>query len=59
SLVTAVCLLANVTFPCSQPPICYDRKPSETLAMLSENIDNPGYDVLLDSVLKCPGRQKR
>nr|AGE98217.1 structural polyprotein [Venezuelan equine encephalitis virus] len=59
SLVTTMCLLANVTFPCTQPPICYDRKPAETLSMLSHNIDNPGYDELLEAVLKCPGRGKR
>ncbi|AAD14555.1 structural polyprotein [Mucambo virus] len=59
SLVTTMCLLANVTFPCSTPPICYDRAPAETLMMLSKNIDNPGYDELLEAVLKCPGRQKR
>ncbi|AAD14557.1 structural polyprotein [Tonate virus] len=59
SLVTTLCLLANVTFPCSTPPICYDRAPAETLTMLSTNIENPGYDELLEAVLKCPGRQKR
>nr|AVP73333.1 structural polyprotein [Venezuelan equine encephalitis virus]AVP73339.1 structural polyprotein [Venezuelan equine encephalitis virus]AVP73341.1 structural polyprotein [Venezuelan equine encephalitis virus] len=59
SLVTTMCLLANVTFPCSTPPMCYDRKPAETLALLSANVDNPGYDELLEAVLKCPGRQKR
>nr|P05674.1 RecName: Full=Structural polyprotein; AltName: Full=p130; Contains: RecName: Full=Capsid protein; AltName: Full=Coat protein; Short=C; Contains: RecName: Full=Precursor of protein E3/E2; AltName: Full=p62; AltName: Full=pE2; Contains: RecName: Full=Assembly protein E3; Contains: RecName: Full=Spike glycoprotein E2; AltName: Full=E2 envelope glycoprotein; Contains: RecName: Full=6K protein; Contains: RecName: Full=Spike glycoprotein E1; AltName: Full=E1 envelope glycoprotein [Venezuelan equine en len=59
SLVTTMCLLANVTFPCAQPPICYDRKPAETLAMLSVNVDNPGYDELLEAAVKCPGRKRR
>ncbi|YP_006491235.1 truncated polyprotein [Venezuelan equine encephalitis virus] len=59
SLVTTMCLLANVTFPCAEPPICYDRKPAETLAMLSVNVDNPGYDELLEAAVKCPGRKRR
>ncbi|AAD14561.1 structural polyprotein [Pixuna virus] len=59
SLVTTMCLLANVSFPCSQPPMCYDHKPAATLALLSANVDRPGYDDLLEAVLKCPGRARR
>nr|YP_009509069.1 polyprotein cleavage product E3 [Mosso das Pedras virus] len=59
SLVTTMCLLANISFPCSQSPLCYDKKPADTLALLSANVDNPGYDLLLESVLSCPGRKKR
>ncbi len=59
SLITTMCILANVTFPCAQPPMCYDKQPSETLALLSANVDNPGYDELLDGVLRCQGRSKR
>nr|ANJ02312.1 structural polyprotein [Highlands J virus] len=59
SLITAMCVLANVTFPCDKPPVCYSLAPERTLDVLEENVDNPGYDTLLENVLKCPSRRQK
>nr|UEE94717.1 structural polyprotein [Sindbis virus] len=60
-LVTAMCFLSNVSFPCSRPPTCYSREPSRALDILEENVNNAAYDTLLAAVLKCrtSGRNKR
>ncbi|AAC97205.1 structural polyprotein [Onyong-nyong virus] len=57
-----MCLLANTTFPCSQPPCapcCYEKKPEETLRMLEDNVMQPGYYQLLDSALACSQHRQR
>nr|NP_740708.1 E3 protein [Onyong-nyong virus] len=57
-----MCLLANTTFPCSQPPCapcCYEKKPEETLRMLEDNVMQPGYYQLLDSALACSQRRQK
>nr|UNA00698.1 structural polyprotein [Chikungunya virus] len=61
--IPVMCLLANTTFPCSQPPCtpcCYEREPEETLRMLEDNVMRPGYYQLLQASLTCsPHRQRR
>nr|ADG95924.1 structural polyprotein [Chikungunya virus] len=58
-----LCLLANTTFPCSQPPCtpcCYEKEPESTLRMLEDNVMRPGYYQLLKASLTCsPHRQRR
>nr|AVX45454.1 structural protein [Chikungunya virus] len=61
--IPVMCLLANTTFPCSQPPCtpcCYEKEPEETLRMLEDNVMSPGYYQLLQASLTCsPRRQRR
>nr|BCL50848.1 structural polyprotein [Chikungunya virus] len=61
--IPVMCLLANTTFPCSQPPCtpcCYEKEPEETLRMLEDNVMRPGYYQLLQASLTCsPHRQRR
>lgn len=61
--IPVMCLLANTTFPCSQPPCtpcCYEKEPEETLRMLEDNVMRPGYYQLLQALLTCsPHRQRR
>nr|BDD37685.1 structural polyprotein [Chikungunya virus] len=61
--IPVMCLLANTTFPCSQPPCtpcCYEKEPEETLRMLEDNVMRPGYYQLLQASLTCsPRRQRR
>nr|BAH97931.1 structural polyprotein [Chikungunya virus] len=61
--IPVMCLLANTTFPCSQPPCtpcCYEKEPEETLRMLEDNVMRPGYYQLLQVSLTCsPHRQRR
>nr|ALQ11622.1 structural polyprotein [Chikungunya virus] len=61
--IPVMCLLANITFPCSQPPCtpcCYEKEPEETLRMLEDNVMRPGYYQLLQASLTCsPHRQRR
>nr|AEE60793.1 structural polyprotein [Chikungunya virus] len=61
--IPVMCLLANTTFPCSQPPCtpcCYEKEPEETLRMLENNVMRPGYYQLLQASLTCsPHRQRR
>nr|QPF47993.1 structural polyprotein [Chikungunya virus] len=61
--IPVMCLLANTTFPCSQPPCtpcCYEKEPEKTLRMLEDNVMNPGYYQLLQASLTCsPRRQRR
>ncbi|AEJ36237.1 structural polyprotein [Una virus] len=55
-LISAMCLLANVAFPCSQPacaPCCYEREPAATLRLLEDNVNAPGYYSLLRATLTC------
>nr|YP_009020588.1 E3 protein [Madariaga virus]YP_010806425.1 E3 [Madariaga virus] len=62
SLTTVMCVLANITFPCDQPPCmpcCYEKNPHETLSMLEQNYDSQAYDLLLDAAVKCNGRRTR
>nr|QHI06140.1 structural polyprotein [Chikungunya virus] len=62
-VIPVMCLLANTTFPCSQPPCtpcCYEKEPEETLRMLEDNVMRPGYYQLLQASLTCsPHRQRR
>nr|NP_740674.1 e-3 structural protein [Sindbis virus] len=60
-LVTAMCLLGNVSFPCDRPPTCYTREPSRALDILEENVNHEAYDTLLNAILRCgsSGRSKR
>nr|QPF48001.1 structural polyprotein [Chikungunya virus] len=61
--IPVMCLLANTTFPCSQPPCtpcCYEKEPEKTLRMLEDNVMSPGYYQLLQASLTCsPRRQRR
>nr|ACY09939.1 structural polyprotein [Chikungunya virus]ACY09940.1 structural polyprotein [Chikungunya virus]ACZ93023.2 structural polyprotein [Chikungunya virus]ACZ93025.2 structural polyprotein [Chikungunya virus] len=61
--IPVMCLLANTTFPCFQPPCtpcCYEKEPEETLRMLEDNVMRPGYYQLLQASLTCsPHRQRR
>nr|QEP54724.1 structural polyprotein [Chikungunya virus] len=61
--IPVMCLLANTTFPCSQPPCtpcCYEKEPEETLRMLEDNVMRPGYYQQLQASLTCsPHRQRR
>nr|ATE81141.1 structural polyprotein [Chikungunya virus] len=61
--IPVMCLLANTTFPCSQPPCtpcCYEKEPEKTLRMLEDNVMRPGYYQLLQASLTCsPRRQRR
>nr|ADG95928.1 structural polyprotein [Chikungunya virus] len=61
--IPVMCLLANTTFPCSQPPCtpcCYEKEPEGTLRMLEDNVMRPGYYQLLQASLTCsPHRQRR
>nr|QMS45387.1 structural polyprotein [Chikungunya virus] len=61
--IPVMCLLANTTFPCPQPPCtpcCYEKEPEETLRMLEDNVMRPGYYQLLQASLTCsPHRQRR
>nr|ALI88650.1 structural polyprotein [Mayaro virus] len=62
--VTAMCLLANVSFPCFQPscsPCCYEKGPEPTLRMLEENVNSEGYYELLHAAVYCKNssRSKR
>nr|AMN91523.1 structural polyprotein [Eastern equine encephalitis virus] len=62
SLATVMCVLANITFPCDQPPCmpcCYEKNPHETLTMLEQNYDSRAYDQLLDAAVKCNARRTR
>nr|NP_819005.1 E3 protein [Semliki Forest virus] len=55
-LITAMCVLANATFPCFQPPCvpcCYENNAEATLRMLEDNVDRPGYYDLLQAALTC------
>nr|QCH39424.1 structural protein [Chikungunya virus] len=60
--IPVMCLLANTTFPCSQPPCtpcCYEKEPEETLRMLEDNIMRPGYYQLLQASLTCSSHRQR
>nr|AAO33331.1 structural polyprotein precursor [Bebaru virus] len=54
--VTALCVLANVTFPCESPacaPCCYERSAENTLRMLEDNVERAGYYDLLEATMTC------
>nr|WES10792.1 structural protein precursor [Getah virus] len=56
SAALMMCVLANVTFPCSEPacaPCCYEKQPEQTLRMLEDNVDRPGYYDLLEATMTC------
>ncbi|BBC45635.1 structural polyprotein [Mwinilunga alphavirus] len=53
AIVTTLCVLGNVTFPCTTPPICFDTSPGDTLGMLEDNVDHPNYYDLMHAVLDC------
>nr|WES10790.1 structural protein precursor [Getah virus] len=56
SAALMMCVLANVTFPCSEPacaPCCYEKQPEQTLRMLEDNVDRPGYYDLLEASMTC------
>nr|QJW82722.1 structural polyprotein [Chikungunya virus] len=60
--IPVMCLLANTTFPCSQPPCtpcCYEKEPEETLRMLEDNVMRPGYYQLLQASLTCSSHRQR
>ncbi|ACT68009.1 structural polyprotein [Fort Morgan virus] len=59
SLIPVMCALANITFPCNQPPVCYARNPELALDILEENADSPAYDELLQNIVRCTARRAK
>ncbi len=56
SAITVLCVLANTTFPCSQPacyPCCYEKDAPGTLNLLSANLNSTGYYDLMNAVTTC------
>nr|QBG67157.1 structural protein [Eilat virus] len=59
AIVTALCVLGNASFACTEPPICFDTHPGDTLGMLEDNVDHPLYYDLMYAALSCDHQQKR
>nr|QFR08084.1 structural polyprotein [Ross River virus]QFR08086.1 structural polyprotein [Ross River virus]QFR08228.1 structural polyprotein [Ross River virus] len=56
SAALMMCILANTSFPCSSPPCypcCYEKQPEQTLRMLEDNVNRPGYYELLEASMTC------
>lgn len=59
AVVTAMCFLGNITFPCTAPPFCFTDSPDTTLDVLEAHVDHPNYFDMMYHMLGCQVSARR